>query len=50
MKNRNFSTVKLARSIKALRMAEGVNVKEFYKSIHMTARNYYSVLTGEQTI
>ena len=36
MKDRNFSTKKLAESIKVLRKASGVNVKEFCKSIHMT--------------
>ena len=32
MKDRNFSTKKLAESIKVLRKASGVNVKEFCKS------------------
>ena len=36
MKDREFSTKKLAESIKVLRKASGVNVKEFCKSIHMT--------------
>ena len=47
MKDRNFSTKKLADSIKALRKASGVNVKEFCKSIHMTDRSYYRALNGK---
>lgn len=50
MKDRDFSTKKLAESIKALREASGVNVKEFCKDIHMTERSYYSALNGKQTI
>ena len=50
MKDRNFSTKKLADSIKALRKASGVNVKEFCKSIHMTDRSYYRALNGKLTI
>lgn len=50
MKDRDFSTKKLAASIKALRRASGVNVKEFCKDIHMTERSYYSALNGKLTI
>lgn len=50
MKDREFSTKKLAESIKILRKASGVNVKEFCKSIHMTDRSYYSALNGKLTI
>lgn len=50
MKDREFSTKKLAESIKVLRKACGVNVKEFYKSIHMTERSYYSALKSKLTI
>lgn len=50
MKDRNFSTKKLAESIKVLRKASGVNVKEFCKSIHMTERSYYSALKSKLTI
>lgn len=50
MKDRDFSTKKLAASIKALRRASGVNVKEFCKSTHMTERSYYSALNGKLTI
>lgn len=49
MKDREFSTKKLAESIKALRKASGVNVKEFCKSIHMTERSYYSALKSKLT-
>lgn len=49
MKDRDFSTKKLAESIKALRKASGVNVKEFCKSIHMTERSYYSALKSKLT-
>ena len=49
MKDRNFSTKKLAESIKVLRKASGVNVKEFCKSIHMTERSYYSALKSKLT-
>ena len=45
MKDREFSTKKLAESIKVLRKASGVNVKGFCKSIHMTEHSYYSVVT-----
>ena len=48
MKDRNFSTKKLAESIKVLRKASGV--KEFCKSIHMTERSYYSALKSKLTI
>ena len=47
MKDREFSTKKLAESIKVLRKASGVNVKEFCKSIHMTERSYYSALKSK---
>ena len=47
MKDRDFSTKKLAGSIKALRKAGGVNVKEFCKSIHMTERSYYNAVNGK---
>ena len=50
MKDREFSTKKLAGSIKALRKASGVNVKEFCKFIHMTERSYYSALNGKKVI
>lgn len=50
MKDREFSTKKLAESIKVLRKASGVNVKEFCKSIHMTERSYYSALKSKLTI
>ena len=50
MKDREFSTKKLAESIKALRKASGVNVKGFCKSIHMTEHSYYSALNGKLTI
>ena len=50
MKDRNFSTKKLAESIKVLRKASGANVKEFCKSIHMTERSYYSALKSKLTI
>ena len=50
MKDREFSTKKLAESIKVLRKASGVNVKGFCKSIHMTEHSYYSALNGKLTI
>lgn len=50
MKDRDFSTKKLAASIKALREASDVNVKEFCKAIHMTEHSYYSALNGKVTI
>lgn len=50
MKDRDFSTKKLAESIKALRRACGVNVKEFCKDIHMTEHSYYSALNGKVII
>lgn len=50
MKDRDFSTMKLAESIKTLRRASGVNVKEFCKSIHMTERSYYSAINGKVII
>lgn len=49
MKNRDFSTKKLAESIKALRKASGVNVKEFCKAIRMTERSYYNTLNSKLT-
>lgn len=49
MNDRKFSTEKLGQSIKALRKAVGVNVKEFYKSIHMTDSSYYDAVNGKQT-
>ena len=50
MKDRDFSTEKLAESIKTLRKAGGVNVKELCKSIHMTERSYYRALNSKVTI
>lgn len=50
MKDRDFSTKKSAESIKVLRKASGVNVKEFCRSIHMTDSSYYSALNGKLTI
>lgn len=50
MKDRDFSTKKLAESIKALREASGVKVKEFCESIQMTERSYYKALNGKLTI
>ncbi|MDE5678406.1 hypothetical protein [Phocaeicola sp.] len=50
MKDRDFSTEKLAASIKKLRKDSGVNVKEFCKSIHMTERSYYRALNSKQII
>ena len=50
MKDREFSTKKLAESIKVLRKASGVNVKEFCKSIHMKESSYYSALKSKLTI
>ncbi len=50
MKDRDFSTKKLAESIKALREASGVKVKEFCKAIHMTEHSYYSALKGKAII
>ena len=41
---------KKEKSIKVLRKASGVNVKEFCKSIHMTERSYYSALKSKLTI
>lgn len=49
MKDRDFSTKKLAESIKALRRASGVNVKDFCKSIRMTERSYYRTLNSKLT-
>ena len=49
MKDRDFSTKKLAESIKALRRAGGVNVKDFCKSIRMTERSYYRALNSKLT-
>lgn len=50
MKDRDFSTKRLAESIKALRKASGVNVKEFCKDIHMTEHSYYNALNGKLII
>ena len=50
MKDRDFSTEKLAESIKTLRKAGGVNVKELCKSINMTERSYYRALNSKVTI
>lgn len=50
MRDREFSTVELASSIKALRAASGVRVKDFCKSIRMTERSYYRALNGKQII
>ena len=50
MKDREFSTKKLAESIKVLRKASGVNVKGFCKATHMTEHSYYSALNGKLTI
>lgn len=49
MNDRKFSTEKLGQSIKALRKASGVTVKEFYKSIHLTDRSYYGAVDGKLT-
>lgn len=49
MKDRDFSTKKVAHSINALRRASGVNVKDFCKSIRMTERSYYRALNGKLT-
>lgn len=50
MNDRKFSTEKLAKSIKVLRKASGVTVKEFCKSIHMTDRSYYGALNSKLAI
>lgn len=50
MRDRDFSTKKLGESIKALRKASGVKVKEFCKDIHMTEHSYYSALNGKVAI
>lgn len=47
MNDRKFSTEKLGQSIKALRKASGVTVKEFYKSIHLTDSTYYDTVNGK---
>ena len=50
MKDREFSTKKLAESIKVLRKASGVNVRGFVNPSTMTEHSYYSALNGKLTI
>ena len=50
MKNREFSTEKLAASINALIKAAGLRNSEVCKDIHMCPSYYYKCLRFEQTI
>lgn len=50
MKNRTFSTEKLAKSIKALIEAAGLKNAEVYKDIHMSPSAYYGTIAFKQTI
>lgn len=50
MKDRNFSTEKLAKSIKVLVKAAGISNTVVYKEIHMSPSYYYKVIGFEQTI
>lgn len=49
MKNRVFSTERLAQSIKALVDASGVGSR-LYMALHMKPAYYAQVINGEQTI
>lgn len=50
MKNRQFSTVKLAASIKVLITAAGLRNSDVCKGVHMSPSCYYKTLKAEQTI
>lgn len=50
MKNRKFSTEKLAASIKALVKVTGLRNSEVCKAVHMSPSSYYKTLNAEQTI
>ena len=50
MKNRVFSTEKLAAGIKALIKAAGLKDYEVYGDIHMSPSYFHKVLNCEQTI
>lgn len=50
MKNRNFSTKKLAESVKELIAAAGLKNKEVYTDTHISPAYYYKTLNSKQTI
>lgn len=50
MKDRKFSTEKLAKSIKTLVKAAGLSNTVAYKELHMSPSYYYKVMDFQQTI